>query len=99
MPKGITDALFYDEEAKELSKALGKRKTGKGDDKYAGAISPPPRYDKENPRVIVIVKPYRKKSDDLCDSKRNEKGRTSKNRDNVSGKKRKKKRRASNGES
>jgi hypothetical protein len=97
--KGVTDALFYDEMAKALAKALGKRGTGKGDDKHAGAIAPPPRYDKENPRVVVIVKPYRKKSDDLCDPKRNEKGRSDKDRDNVSGKKRKKKRRASNGKS
>jgi isopentenyl diphosphate isomerase/L-lactate dehydrogenase-like FMN-dependent dehydrogenase len=49
--KGITDALFYRED-----KVKGK--TGKGNDKYTGGSFPPPLYDKDNPRVIVIVKDY-----------------------------------------
>ncbi len=85
--KGVCDALFYD----PLAKLLGKRKTGKGDDKHAGAIAPPPRYDKENPRVVVILKPYPEKADDLRDSERNDKGRADQDREDDSGAKRKKK--------
>ncbi len=54
--KGITDALFYD----EMSYNLGTRRTKKGDDKYVGQFCPPPRYDKKNPHVVVIIKPYEK---------------------------------------
>jgi len=50
--KGVCDALFYDE-----FKNSGK-KTRKGDDKYTGGSFPPPRYDKENPRVVVIIEDY-----------------------------------------
>lgn len=89
--KGITDALFYD----EMAKKLGKRKTAKGDDKHAGASCPPPRYDKENPRVVVIVKPYRKKQDDLRDSKRGKKGRADQDREDDGPTKKAKKKRAS----
>jgi len=39
--KGIKDALFY------------KAKTA---DKYTGGSYAPPRYDKENPRVVVVVR-------------------------------------------
>ncbi len=79
--KGVCDALFYDEEAAALAKLMGKKKaTGKGDDKYAGAIAPPPRYDKENPRCVVIIKPY-VNEDDLRDSKRDRKGRADQDRD------------------
>lgn len=59
--KGITDALFYDENKIRMVKTKRgpKMKTGgKGDDKYTGGAFPPPRYDKKNPRVIVIIKPY-----------------------------------------
>lgn len=66
--KGVVDALFYDEEAAMLAKLARKagrkpkgRGTGKGDDKHTGGAFPPPRYDKKNPRVVVIVKPYKKK--------------------------------------
>jgi len=48
--KGIADALAYD--------TFKKRK---GDDKHFGGKFPPPRYDKENPRVVVVIKPYKKK--------------------------------------
>jgi hypothetical protein len=50
--KGVCDALFYDAEKVLL------KKTRKGDDKYTGGSFVPPRYDKENPRVIVIVEDY-----------------------------------------
>lgn len=61
--KGVVDALFYDEEKAALAKLqrkMGRRKrvTGKGDDKYTGGSFPPPRYDKDNPRVVVIIKEY-----------------------------------------
>lgn len=46
--KGVCDALFYN--------------AGKGDDKYTGGTFVPPRYDKENPRVVVIIKDYVRKS-------------------------------------
>ena len=89
--KGVCDALFYDEEAAAIAKLMGKKKaTGKGDDKYAGAIAPPPRYDKENPRCVVIIKPY-VNEDDLRDSKREGRGRADQDRNDVSSKKRKKK--------
>lgn len=39
--KGVADALFY---------------KAKGGDKYSGGSSPPPLYDKHNPRVIVEVR-------------------------------------------
>ncbi len=93
--KGICDALFYD----ELAKKLGKRGTSKGDDKYAGATCPPPRYSKEKPRVIVIIKPYEWKDNDLRDSKRDEEGGSGKNRCDDSPSKTQKKKRASNRES
>lgn len=84
--KGVCDALFWDGEAKRL----GKRKTAKGDDKHAGASSPPPRYDKMNPRVIVIVKPYRRKTEDMSDGlqdpKRNRKKKKKKTPNRKSGK-------------
>lgn len=68
--KGVCDAMFFD----PLAKKLGKRKTAKGDDKYAGASSPPPRYDKVRPRVVVIVKPYPKsKMHDIHASKKSAK--------------------------
>lgn len=56
--KGICDALFYDEEKAAVAKVRGKKSTGKGDDKYTGGSFPPPRYDKSNPRVIVIIEDY-----------------------------------------
>lgn len=70
--KGIVDALFYDEEKAALAKMARKagrkprkgRGTGKGDDKHTGGAFPPPRYDKENPRVVVIIKTYKPKSKD-----------------------------------
>lgn len=52
--KGVVDALFYREER------LGKS-TGKGDDKFTGGGFPPPLYDKNNPRVIIIIKDYKPK--------------------------------------
>lgn len=52
--KGVRDALFYDEEKKL------RGGSGKGDDKYTGGSFEPPLYDKENPRVIVIVKEPKK---------------------------------------
>lgn len=66
--KGVVDALFYDEEKAALAKFARQagrkpkkgRGTGKGDDKHTGGAFPPPRYDKKNPRVVVIVKPYKK---------------------------------------
>lgn len=48
--KGIADALCYNEKA-------GKDKR-KGKDKWIGGSFPPPRYDPEDPRVIVIIKTY-----------------------------------------
>lgn len=58
--KGVCDALFYDAEKAARAKLKGKkgRSTGKGDDKYTGGSFPPPRYDKDNPRVIVIIEDY-----------------------------------------
>lgn len=53
--KGVVDALFYDEH-----RVRGK-KTGKGDDKWTGGSFPPPRIDKENPRVVVIIQEYEEK--------------------------------------
>lgn len=53
--KGVTDALFYD-----ADKVVGKR-TRKGNDKYTGGSFPPPLYDKDNPRVVVIIKDYQPK--------------------------------------
>jgi len=71
--KGVCDALFYDDQ-----KVLGK-KTRKGDDKYTGGSFPPPRYDKENPRVVVIIEDYvpkrRKKDGEEQEEKEKEKGR------------------------
>ena len=49
--KGVCDALFYDP-----TKPKGKRK---GNDKWAAGAFPLPRYDKENPHTVIIVKPYR----------------------------------------
>lgn len=89
--KGVCDALFYDEAAKEIAKALGTRGTGKGDDKQTGGSFPPPRYDKANPRVVVIIKPYRKKIDDLRYSERDGKRGSGKNREDDSSAKREKK--------
>jgi len=48
--KGIADALAYDTARKR-----------KGDDKHFGGLFTPPRYDKEFPRAVVIVKDYRRK--------------------------------------
>lgn len=62
--KGICDALFYNKNKK------GKRRTGKGDDKYTGGSFPPPRYDKENPRVVVIIKDYVRKKKGKNNGKR-----------------------------
>ncbi len=45
--KAVSDALVYDPEKK------------RGDDKYTGGIFPPPKYDKENPRTVIIIKSYR----------------------------------------
>jgi hypothetical protein len=50
--KGVCDALFYD-----IDK-MSEKKTRKGDDKYTGGSFPPPRYDKKNPRVVVIIEDY-----------------------------------------
>lgn len=52
--KGVRDALFYKEKS-------FFNKSRKGDDKYTGGSFVPPRYDKENPRVVVIVKDYVRK--------------------------------------
>lgn len=82
--KGVVDALFYDEEAaamakflkkagKKLSVKKGVRRTGKGDDKHTGGSFPPPLYDKENPRVVVIIKDYVRKNGKRK-SERKEKG-------------------------
>lgn len=51
--KGVGDALFY----KEKSASKNARK---GNDKQTGGSYAPPRYDRQNPRCVVIVKPYRK---------------------------------------
>lgn len=59
--KGVCDALFYDEAGvmtRKKGKKKAKRRTKKGDDKFTGGAFPPPRYDKDNPRVIVIIKDY-----------------------------------------
>jgi len=56
--KGVCDALFYDPEKAAMAKLKGKRSTGKGDDKYTGGSFPPPRYDKLNPRVVIIIEDY-----------------------------------------
>lgn len=42
--KGIVDALFYS----------GRRGKGTGD-KWTGGSFPPPRYDRENPRVEIRI--------------------------------------------
>lgn len=55
--KGACDALFYDEREKN-KKTKSKKKTGKGNDKYTGGCFLPPKYSKENPRLIVVVEPY-----------------------------------------
>ena len=53
--KGVVDALFYND--KESFRMHKKNKgPGKGNDKYTGGSFPPPRYDKNNPRVVVIIK-------------------------------------------
>lgn len=64
--KGVVDALFYDEKKADLAKLyrkMGKkmRTTGKGNDKYTGGSFPPPLYDSEHPRVVVIIKDYQPK--------------------------------------
>lgn len=64
--KGVVDALFYDE-----GKTRGRRK---GDDKYTGGSFPPPLYDKENPRVVVIIKDYERKENGKRKSEHEEKG-------------------------
>lgn len=52
--KGVCDALFY-----KVKKAGAKaKKTGKGDDKYTGGSFPPPFYDYDDPRVVIIIKDY-----------------------------------------
>jgi len=56
--KGVTDALFYQEDGIRIVKGKAKVVGKKGDDKYTGGAFPPPRYDPDNPRVIVIIKPY-----------------------------------------
>jgi len=69
--KGVADALFYDEEKAALAKAARKagkkpqkgRGTGKGDDKQTGGVFPPPLYDKQNPRVVVIIKPHKREKE------------------------------------
>lgn len=71
--KGVCDALFYDQEKAAMAKLKGKRGTAKGDDKYTGGSFPPPRYDKDNPRVIVIIEDYVSK--EKKDGKEKEKGR------------------------
>lgn len=48
--KGIADALCYNEK--------GAKNSRKGKDKWIGGSFPPPRYDPDNPRVIVIIKSY-----------------------------------------
>lgn len=48
--KGVCDALFYD--------PLNKKK---GDDKWTAGFFPPPRYDEEEPRVVVVIKEYEPK--------------------------------------
>lgn len=47
--KGVVDAMFYD--------PLEKRKSN--GDKWTAGYFPPPRYDPENPRVIVVIKEYK----------------------------------------
>lgn len=48
--KGCVDAMFYD----PLSKS-------KGDDKWVAGSFPLPRYDEEEPRLVVIIKEYEPK--------------------------------------
>jgi len=60
--KGICDALFYDEFGINDVPAK-KRRSRKGNDKFTGGSFPPPRYDKKNPRVIVIIKSYKMKEE------------------------------------
>lgn len=48
--KGVCDALFYDPISKK-----------KGNDKWTAGYFPPPRYDEEDPRVVVIIKEYESK--------------------------------------
>lgn len=52
--KGACDGLFFRPDHPNPKKR-------KGQDKYTGGSFPPPRYDKENPRTIVIIKPYKEK--------------------------------------
>jgi len=54
--KGVADALCYKEDKIKGSK--------KGNDKYCGGSFLPPRYDKENPRVFVIVEKYDEADED-----------------------------------
>jgi hypothetical protein len=49
--KGVADALCYNESA-----GSNKRK---GKDKWIGGSFVPPRYDEDNPRVIVTIKRYK----------------------------------------
>jgi len=48
--KGVADALCYQEDKIKGSK--------KGNDKYCAGCFLPPRYDKDNPRVFVVVEKY-----------------------------------------
>lgn len=64
--KGVCDALFY-----KVNRQTGT--IGKGDDKYTGGSFPPPRYDKGNPRVIVIIKDYEHKEEVKSDEARTQK--------------------------
>jgi hypothetical protein len=50
--KGACDALFYRPD-------IPNPKMRKGQDKYTGGSFPPPRYDKDKPRTVVIIKPYK----------------------------------------
>lgn len=56
--KGVTDALFYDEHG------IRGKKTKKGDDKWTGGSFPPPFFDKDNPRVVIIISRYEKKKEE-----------------------------------
>ena len=63
--KGIKDALFYSKKIK-LPKGVkwtGDKPNGTAD-KYTGGAYLPPLYDKQNPRVEVLIRPFDQQEDE-----------------------------------
>jgi len=54
--KGVGDALFYKEDR-------SSKNSRKGNDKQTGGVYTPPKYDKKNPRCVVIIKEYTSKDE------------------------------------